>query len=158
MCLLADVKCYCAAPALASPFPAAHRAERATADSDDVMNDSDDEVLSGWSSESDGLVGEEDMAGIEDLWLEHLQCVHTHGRHKYASISRSVLLPVSGSVGKLGIVHACHFDKVAFSCLLCLHEHLMRLIIDVAITVIGWVEDVYGALVVEAKSVFWILC
>lgn len=51
---------------------------------DDAMHAPDDSE-SEWGSVSDGLVGEEEMAGVEDLWMEHLQCVHTHGRHKYVS-------------------------------------------------------------------------
>ena len=52
---------------------------------DDVMHAPDDSE-SEWGSVSDGLVGEEEMAGVEDLWMEHLQCVHTHGRHKYVRL------------------------------------------------------------------------
>lgn len=48
---------------------------------DDAMRGPDDGA-SGWTSESDGLVEEEAMEGVEDLWNEHLLCVHTYGRHK----------------------------------------------------------------------------
>ena len=63
-----------------SPLQAAQHAA-GEGSGDDTMHESADSD-SAWGSVSDGLVGEEEMAGVEDLWMEHLQCVHTHGRHK----------------------------------------------------------------------------